>query len=156
MARLSHLDRKGKAKMVDVGVKDVTKREAIASSTVLMSPKIINLIRDKKIPKGDVLTTAKIAGILAAKQTHNLIPMCHPLPLEYIDIDFEVGAKSIVIEAYVKTTAKTGVEMEALTAASIAALTVYDMCKSVDKGIVISETKLLKKSGGKSGTYGRR
>lgn len=156
MRNFSHLDKSGKAKMVDVGAKAVTKREAIAQSSVLIKAEVIKLIKSKKIPKGDVLTTAKLAGILAAKQTHNLIPMCHPLPLEHIDIDFKVGAKSIVIKTCVKTTAKTGVEMEALTAALVAALTVYDMCKSVGKGIVISNTKLLKKTGGKSGRYERR
>ena len=151
--KFSHLDKKGKARMVDVSTKLITKREAVARGTVLVHPKIINLIKDKQIPKGDVLTTAKIAGILAAKKTHSLIPMCHPLPIEYIEIDFKLYSDKIIATSYVKTSAKTGVEMEALVAASIAALTIYDMCKSIDKGIIISQIKLLKKTGGKSGTY---
>lgn len=151
--KFSHLDKKGKAKMVDVSTKLITKREAVACGIVLVQPKIIDLIQDKQIPKGDVLTTAKIAGILAAKKTHSLIPMCHPLPIEYIEIDFKLYSDKIIVTSYVKTSAKTGVEMEALVAASIAALTIYDMCKSIDKGIIISQIKLLKKTGGKSGTY---
>ena len=151
--KFSHLDKKGKAKMVDVSTKLITEREAIARGIVLVQPKIIDLIQDKQIPKGDVLTTAKIAGILAAKKTHSLIPMCHPLPIEYIEIDFKLYSDKIIVTSYVKTSAKTGVEMEALVAAAIAALTIYDMCKSIDKGIIISQIKLLKKTGGKSGTY---
>ena len=156
VARFSHLDKKGKAKMVDVSGKGITKREAVASSTVLMKKKVVDLIKNKKVPKGDVLTTAKIAGILAAKETHNLIPMCHPLPIEHVKINFKIGQDRITIESIVKTTAKTGVEMEALTAASIASLTIYDMCKALDKGIVISKTRLLKKTGGKSRDYERK
>lgn len=149
----SHLDKKGKAKMVDVSNKGLTKREAIASSTLLIKKKIVDLIKSKKIPKGDCLTTAKIAGILAAKKTDNLIPMCHPLLLEHVEIDFKLGQNRITVVSNVKTTAKTGVEMEALTAVSIAALTIYDMCKALDKGIVISKIRLLRKTGGKSGDY---
>jgi len=155
-AGFSHLDRKGKAKMVDVSKKTKTRREAVACCTVLMKKKVIALIKDKKIPKGNVLTTAKIAGILAAKSTHNLIPMCHPLPIEYVEIDFKLYADRITVKSNVKTTAKTGVEMEALTAVSVASLTIYDMCKAVDKDIIISQIRLLKKTGGKSGDYERK
>lgn len=142
--------------MVDVGEKPVTRRKAKAAGRVKASRETITLIKDKKIPKGDCLTTAKIAGILAAKKTHELIPMCHPLPLECVEVDFELGEDFIDIVSTVQVTAKTGVEMEALTAVSVAALTIYDMCKSVDREIVISDIRLTEKTGGASGRYRRK
>lgn len=153
--KLTHIDESGDARMVDVGEKHFSKRIAIAEAVVELSPETFALLADNALPKGDALATAKIAGILAAKQTHALIPMCHPLPLSYVDVRFtpvEDEAK-IVIEAEARTTGQTGVEMEALTAAQVAALTVYDMCKAVQKDIVITGCRLLHKSGGKSGTY---
>jgi cyclic pyranopterin phosphate synthase len=121
-----------------------------------MKPETLRLVRDKKIQKGDVFEVARLAGIMAAKRTHDLIPLCHPLPLENVTIDFRVVGNSIEIIGEARVTAKTGVEMEALTAAAVAALTIYDMCKSAEKGIVISDIRLLEKSGGKSGTYMRK
>lgn len=144
----------GNFKMVDISSKDDTKREAIAQAVVLLRPETLEMIKDNKIPKGDVLATAKIAGIMAAKRTPELIPLCHPLEITYADIDFEfVNKKRILIKAKVSCIGKTGVEMEALAAASIAALTIYDMCKPIDREIVISDIMLLEKSGGKSGVY---
>lgn len=156
MAKLSHFDEQGASRMVDVGGKRATRRIARACATVTMKPETLRLVIDKKIQKGDVFEVARLAGIMAAKQTHNLIPLCHPLPLENVTVDFRVDDKSIEITSEARVTARTGVEMEALTAASVAALTIYDMCKSAEKGIVISEVKLLKKSGGKSGKYVRK
>jgi cyclic pyranopterin phosphate synthase len=155
--RFSHLDETGKLKMVDVSDKSVTRRSAKACCTVTMKPDTLKNILEEKIPKGDVFVCAKIAGILAAKKTHELIPLCHPLSIEHIDITFthSIDKGELLIVSEVIVTAKTGAEMEALTAASHAALTVYDMCKAVDRGIVISEIKLLEKSGGKSGTWKR-
>ena len=141
--------------MVDVGRKRSTRRVARACATVRMKPETLQLIIDKKIQKGDVFEVARLAGIMAAKQTHNLIPLCHPLPLENVKVDFQVVNASIEITAEARVTARTGVEMEALTAAAVAALTIYDMCKSAEKGIIISDIKLLEKSGGKSGRYKR-
>ena len=155
MAKLSHFDENGASRMVDVGTKRATRRVARASATVSMAPETLRLILDKKMQKGDVFEVARLAGIMAAKRTAGLIPLCHPLPLENVKIDFTTDANTIEIIAEARVTAKTGVEMEALTAVSVAALTIYDMCKSAEKGIVISDIKLLEKSGGKSGTYRR-
>ena len=141
--------------MVDISKKAVTLREALVQAHISLKPKTVNLIKAKKIPKGDCLTTAKCAGILAAKRVDELIPLCHPLPLEYVEINFKLEKKGIFITARCKTSAKTGVEMEAMVAASIAALTIYDMCKSIDRGAVINEIKLMEKTGGKSGRYKR-
>jgi cyclic pyranopterin phosphate synthase len=153
---LTHLDEKGSARMVDVGEKHNTQRVASAQAVVTMKPETLSLITSGDIPKGDVFSCARIAGIMAAKKTHELIPMCHPLPIDGITIDLTAEAPDKVrIISTVKCTYRTGVEMEALTGASVAALTVYDMCKAVDKGMEIGEIVLLKKSGGKSGDYVR-
>jgi len=155
MAELTHFDKKGRARMVDVSEKGVTLREAVASGEISMKPETFALIMKKKMKKGDVLEVARLAGIMAAKRTYELIPLCHPLSLTSVEISFYPDAKKsrITIESRVKVQAKTGVEMEALVAVSVAALTIYDMCKSVERGIVISDIKLLRKSGGKSGIY---
>jgi cyclic pyranopterin phosphate synthase len=157
MKKLSHVDTQGRARMVDVSTKQATVREAIAVGIVRMQPEVLHLIVAGQIPKGDVLATARLAGIMAAKRTPDLIPLCHPLPIASVKVEFtpDEAAGSIAIEARVKVEAKTGVEMEALTAVSVAALTIYDMCKAVDKGMVISDICLQKKTGGKSGTYVR-
>lgn len=141
--------------MVDVSGKADTKREAIARGAVFMLPETFRLIREKKVTKGDVLAIARVAGIMAAKRVGELIPLCHPLSITSVDIDFfpDEERSCIEIESRVSTTGKTGVEMEALTAVSIAALTIYDMCKAVDRGMAITDIRLMKKSGGKSGTY---
>jgi len=139
--------------MVDVSAKADTARTAIAQSQVLLTPAIVAAITDNNLPKGDLFATVRIAGIQAAKKCSDLIPLCHPLPLSKITVDIELQGDSLVITALCKTTGKTGVEMEALTAASVAALTVYDMCKGLDKGMVIRQTKLLEKTGGKSGDW---
>ncbi len=154
-AEFSHIDEDGGARMVDVGAKSPTQRAAIAQAEVRLSRETFQLLSEKALPKGDVLTTAKVAGILAAKQTHLLIPMCHPLPLSYVDIRFEPrqADSTVRIVAEARTADRTGVEMEALTAASVAALTIYDMCKAVQKDIVIDQVRLLKKTGGKSGDF---
>ncbi|MGK0184314.1 MAG: cyclic pyranopterin phosphate synthase [Verrucomicrobiales bacterium] len=144
--KLSHIDASGAASMVDVADKQVTRREAIATATITMEPETVALIAENGLPKGDVLAVARIAGIQAAKQTQHLIPLCHQLPLTFAGVEFELSEAAVVITTTVRTTAQTGVEMEALTAASIAALTVYDMCKAADKGMVISETQLLQKT----------
>lgn len=143
-------------KMVDIGDKEVTKREAVVEGFVSLKASTILAIERKKVPKGDVLETARLAGILAAKKTPSLLPLCHPIPIEYVDINFSITRNKINITTTVHGEAKTGMEMEALTATAVAALTIYDMCKPLDKGIVISGIKLLKKSGGKSGTYERK
>ncbi|MDC0000382.1 cyclic pyranopterin monophosphate synthase MoaC [Porticoccaceae bacterium] len=153
MSSLTHLNTKGEAHMVDVSDKADTARTAIAQSLVELTPAIVTAITDDNLPKGDLYATARIAGIQAAKKCSDLIPLCHPLPLSKITVDIELQGNSLVITALCKTTGKTGVEMEALTAASVAALTVYDMCKGLDKGMIIRETKLLEKSGGKSGDW---
>lgn len=152
---LSHFDASGNARMVDVGGKEITRRVAVAASEVLLSPKTFALLQQAALPKGDALLTSKIAGIMAAKRTAELIPMCHPLALSYVDVRFVVdeAASTIRIEAEAATDSKTGVEMEAMTAASVAALTLYDMCKAVQKDIVIKSTRLIHKSGGKSGIF---
>ncbi len=156
MAELSHFDEQGASRMVDVGNKRATRRVARAGGRVEMKPETLLLILDKKVQKGDVFEVARLAGIMAAKKTSDLIPLCHPLPIENVKIDFHPVGNSVEIIAEVKVTARTGVEMEALTAVSVAALTVYDMCKSAEKSIVISDIRLLEKSGGKSGKYKRK
>jgi cyclic pyranopterin phosphate synthase len=155
MSRLTHVDDKGKARMVDVSGKNVTLREAVASGAIFMKPETFRMVVNAEIAKGDVLGVAKIAGIMAAKKTSELIPLCHPLDITHVDIQFHLREKqnSITIEAAVKTLHRTGAEMEAMVAVTAAALTIYDMCKAVDRAMVISDIKLLKKSGGKSGTY---
>ena len=149
---LTHLDEQGNAKMVDVGDKDVTSREAVARGHVSIQPETLRLIKEGLMKKGDVLTIAQLAGIMGAKKTSELIPLCHPLPLDRVDVDLELdeAESRINITATAKTTARTGVEMEALTAVSVAALTLYDMCKSVDRGMRIEGVRLVKKSGGRS------
>ncbi|GAB4348647.1 MAG: cyclic pyranopterin monophosphate synthase MoaC [Candidatus Abyssubacteria bacterium] len=155
MTELSHFDEKGASRMVDVGAKTATRRTARARATVRMSPGTLRLIAHKKLKKGDVFEVARLAGIMAAKQTHHLIPLCHPLPIENVKLDFRAADNAVEIISEVRVTAKTGVEMEALTAVSVAALTIYDMCKSAEKGIVITDIALLEKTGGKSGHYKR-
>lgn len=153
---LTHLDSQGRANMVDVTEKSVTAREAIAQSRVRMRPETLALIQNGGHPKGDVFAVARIAGIQAAKRTHELIPLCHPLLLTSVKVELTAEAPdAVLIEARCKLAGQTGVEMEALTAASVAALTLYDMCKAVDKGMVIESTCLLSKQGGKSGDYQR-
>ena len=153
MSKLTHLNPSGEAHMVDVSAKADTLRTAIAQSQVELTAAIVAAITDDNLPKGDLYATARIAGIQAAKKCSDLIPLCHPLPLSKITVDIELQGNSLLITALCKTTGKTGVEMEALTAASVAALTVYDMCKGLDKGMIIRDTKLLEKSGGKSGGW---
>jgi len=154
--QLTHLDEKGRARMVDVGSKPHTERVAVAKCEITMRPETLALIQEGGIPKGDVLAVAQVAGIMAAKRTHALIPMCHPLLLTHVSIEFapneaENGCHLIEITATVKTTGKTGVEMESLTAVAVAALTIYDMCKAVDRAMHITNVRLVRKSGGKSG-----
>jgi cyclic pyranopterin monophosphate synthase len=155
MNRLTHLDATGNAHMVDVSDKHVTSRSATAKAQVLMQPETLTLILSGQAKKGDVLATARIAGIMAAKKTHELIPLCHPLLISKVSIDFIADEKSSSIEvsATVRVEGKTGVEMEALTACSVAALTLYDMCKAVDRAMKITDLRLTEKSGGKSGTF---
>lgn len=156
MQELSHFDESGASRMVDVGDKPVTRRMARASGLVRMAAETLALVRDKRAAKGDVLEVARLAGIMAAKRTPELIPLCHPLALESVAIDFSfVDEQTLRIEATVQVEAKTGVEMEALTAVSVAALTVYDMCKSVDRGMAIEQIQLEEKSGGRSGRWQR-
>ncbi len=142
----SHLDREGSARMVDVGEKTVVRRTATAGGRVLMSPETITLLRERALPKGDALNTARIAGVMAAKRTPDLIPLCHGLNLTHMDLDFTVMDDAVEITATARVSDRTGVEMEALTAVSVAALTIYDMCKAVDKGMVISDVRLLEKT----------
>ena len=155
MARLSHFDKEGKAAMVDVGAKPESERVAVARGRITMQPQTMALVKAGQMGKGDVLGVARLAGIMAAKRTAELIPLCHPLALTSIAVDLTLNEplSAVDIEAKVKLTGRTGVEMEALTAVSVAALTVYDMCKAVDRGMVISEIRLVHKSGGKSGSY---
>ncbi len=152
---LSHLDERGNARMVDVSAKDVTSREATARGRVVMLPETLAMIVEGRAPKGDVLATARIAGIMAAKRTHELIPMCHPLPISGVTVDLAPSdaGDAIEVTATVRVSGQTGVEMEALTAVSVAALTVYDMCKAVERGMRIEAVRLVAKSGGKSGDY---
>ena len=155
MTKLTHIDEHGSARMVDTSEKLVTARRAVASARVLMSAETISAIHDHTTPKGDPLETARLAGIMAAKRTHDLIPLCHPLPLTHIDVRAELQETGVYLESEVTTRAQTGVEMEALTAVSVAALTVYDMCKALDKRMTITDVRLEVKTGGKSGDYQR-
>ena len=155
MSELTHIDEHGRAKMVDTSTKEVTARRAVASARVLMSPPTVAAIRNNTTPKGDPLETARLAGVMAAKRTAELIPLCHPLPLTHVDVRAEIKDNGVYIEAEVSTKAQTGVEMEALTAASVAALTIYDMCKALDKSMTITDVRLELKTGGKSGDYRR-
>ena len=157
MNEFSHLDETGGISMVHVGAKRATVREAVAVATVRMQPATLKRLVDRALPKGDVLTTAKIAGVLAAKQTPALIPLAHPIALDSVDVTFDLDPKggTIEVRAIVRCEGKTGVEMEAMTACAVAALTIYDMCKSAEKGVVIDGLQLVRKSGGKSGTWER-
>lgn len=152
---LTHIDERGRARMVDVGPKPATRREAVAGCWVVMRPETLALIQTGGIPKGDVLATARLAGIMAAKHTWQLIPLCHPLPIDVVEVECrpDDAASAVEITATVRATARTGAEMEALTAATVAGLTIYDMCKAVDRGMHLEAVRLLRKSGGKSGTW---
>ena len=156
--RLTHFDSDGNAVMVDVSGKEVSERIAVANGSVIMQAATLKAILGKNIKKGDVLSVARLAGIMAAKRTHELIPLCHPLPLASVTLDLEpdIKRRAIDITATVKVTGRTGVEMEALTAVSVAALTVYDMCKAIDRGMRLNDIRLTRKSGGKSGTFSAR
>ena len=158
MKKLSHINSKGKAVIVDVSEKEITTRTAEAFAEVKVSKEIFNAIKKNEIAKGDVLTVAKLAGIQGAKKTSELIPLCHNIFISKIDVELKLNSKNKTVEIYsfAKTNSVTGIEMEALTAVSIAALTVYDMCKAIDKSMIISEIKLISKTGGKSGHYIRR
>ncbi len=153
--RLTHVDETGAAHMVDVSAKDVTRREAVATGRVLVRAEVVALLRGEGVPKGDALGVARVAGIMAAKRTPDLVPLCHPLAISGVAVDLEVADDAVQITATVRTTDRTGVEMEALTAVSVAALTVVDMVKSVDKNAQITDVRLESKTGGKSGTYRR-
>ena len=153
--RLTHVDESGAARMVDVSGKDVTAREAVAAGRVLVSPEVVALLRGAGVPKGDTLAVARLAGIMGAKQTPALIPLCHPLAISSATVDLEVADDAVEIVATVRTTDRTGVEMEALTAVAVAGLTVIDMVKAVDKRAAITDVRVLRKSGGKSGTFER-
>lgn len=153
MTQLTHLNSQGEAHMVDISSKQDTSRLALAQSIVDLTPPIVAAITDKTLPKGDLFATVRIAAIQAAKKCSDLIPLCHPLPLSKVTVDIALDKTQLVITVECKTTGKTGVEMEALTAASVGALTAYDMCKGIDKGMVISQVKLLEKTGGKSGEW---
>ncbi len=156
MSKLTHLDEQGRARMVDVSAKDVTRREARAGARLIMQSDTLDRIIAGDLPKGDVLAIARTAGIMAAKQTSSLIPLCHPLPLDNVSVSLERdGSDTLRIEATVFVTARTGAEMEALVAVSVAGLTVYDMCKAVDRGMELGEVVLIEKRGGKSGSYQR-
>ncbi len=158
-AKLTHLDEKGRARMVNVGRKAITEREAVAEGFVMLQAATLRAIAEEKVPKGEVLNTARVAGILAAKRCGELIPLCHPLPVESVEVEFDIPELEpegnvpvrLHVKATARITAKTGVEMEALTAVSIAALTIYDMCKGIDKSMVIDGVRLVKKTGGTSG-----
>src|SRR6266511_5804724 len=150
---LTHGDERGAARMVDVGAKPVTERRATARGMLALSSKTLALVRDGRTPKGDVLASARLAGIMAAKRTSDLIPLAHPLPITHASVDLAIEADGIAIEATVATTAQTGVEMEALTAVTVAGLTLYDMLKAVERGARITDVRLVEKSGGKSGEY---
>src|SRR5690242_19863637 len=151
--RLTHVDESGAARMVDVSGKEVTARVAVASGRVLVSPTVVALLRGEGVPKGDALGVARVAGIMAAKRTPDLVPLCHPLAISGVTVDLEVLDDAVAITATVRTADRTGVEMEALTAVSVAALTVVDMVKAVDKGAVITDVRIESKTGGKSGTW---
>lgn len=154
--RLTHVDSEGRSRMVDVSGKEATRRVARAEAFVEMSAATLKLLRANALPKGNPLETARIAGIQAAKKTSELIPLCHPLPLTHVDVEITVARDGVRLESTASTKAETGVEMEALTAAAVAALTLYDMCKAVEKGITIGKVRLLEKSGGKSGHWVRK
>ncbi|MCH7711570.1 MAG: cyclic pyranopterin monophosphate synthase MoaC [Proteobacteria bacterium] len=158
MAELTHFDAKGKSRMVDVSDKDETERIAVAAGSIVMAPDTMKLITEGGVKKGDVLSVARLAGIMGAKKTPDLIPLCHPLALNSVEVDLvcDPERNAVDITATCKVTGRTGVEMEALTAAAVAALTIYDMCKAVDRGMRITEIRLIHKSGGKSGTYDAR
>ncbi len=158
MAELTHFDAKGKSRMVDVSDKDETERVAVAAGSVVMAPDTMKLITEGGVKKGDVLSVARLAGIMGAKKTPDLIPLCHPLALDSVEVDLvcDPQRNAVDITATCKVKGRTGVEMEALTATAVAALTVYDMCKAVDRGMRITEIRLVHKSGGKSGTYDAR
>jgi cyclic pyranopterin phosphate synthase len=158
MKRLSHIDKQGRARMVDISRKQPSLRKAVARGTVSMNPGTLDLIHNGKVPKGDVLCVARIAGIMAAKRTSSIIPLCHPLNINMITVDFALNTKEsrIDIEATVKVNGQTGAEMEALSAVAAASLTIYDMCKAVDREMVISDVMLIEKRGGKSGTFRRK
>jgi cyclic pyranopterin phosphate synthase len=153
--KLTHLDSEGKARMVDVTAKAITSRRATAESFIRLSKKTLSLLQKGNLPKGNALETARLAGIMAAKRTYHLIPLCHPLLLTHVDVDAETGSDGVRFLATVRCSGSTGVEMEALTAAAVAALTLYDMVKAVEKGATIEKVRLLEKSGGKSGSYKR-
>jgi cyclic pyranopterin monophosphate synthase len=154
---LTHIDGRGRARMVDVGAKDETDRRARAEALVLMAPETLVLIEDEAVPKGDVIAAARLAGIMAAKRTHELIPLCHPLALSAVEVDIvkDEALPGLRVVAEARLRGRTGVEMEALVAASVAALTVYDMCKAVDRGMEVAQVRLLEKSGGRSGEWKR-
>jgi cyclic pyranopterin monophosphate synthase len=152
-SRLTHVDETGAARMVDVSGKGVTAREAVAAGRVLVSPQVVALLRGEGVPKGDALGVARVAGIMAAKRTPDLVPLCHPLAISGVTVDLEVADDAVLITATVRTSDRTGVEMEALTAVSVAALTVIDMVKAVDKAAVITDVRVLSKTGGKSGDW---
>jgi len=149
MSELSHLDDAGNARMVDVGAKEVTDRRAVARAEVRMAPATADAVRRGDAPKGEVIGTARLAGIQAAKRTSELIPLCHPLPLSFVDVTAEVGEDRVTLVAEARTSARTGVEMEAMTAAAVAALTVYDMVKGIERGVSVESVELLEKTGGK-------
>ena len=155
MDQLSHVDSEGRLRMVDTGEKQTTARRAVASARVVMTAQTVEALREHRTPKGDPLEAARLAGIMAAKRTSDLIPLCHPLPLTHIDVKAVIEETGVALEAEVSTNAQTGVEMEALTAVSVAALTIYDMCKALEKGMTITDVRLESKTGGKSGTYVR-
>ena len=156
MSKLSHIDDDGRLRMVDTSSKTATTRHAVASARVLMSSETVQAVREHTTPKGDPLEAARLAGIMAAKKTADLIPLCHPLPLTHVDVQARIEDEAVYLESSVSTNAQTGVEMEALTAVSVAALTIYDMCKALDKGMIISDLRLESKTGGKSGDYFRK
>ena len=153
--KLTHLDEAGRVHMVDVSAKDVTQRLATVRGEIIMAPETVRLIVDNQVAKGNVLETARLAGIMAAKRTAELIPLCHPLNLTAVDVEFTVGADRIKVETQARVADRTGVEMEALIAATVALLTIYDMCKAVDRGMIIGQVRLQEKSGGRSGHYKR-
>jgi cyclic pyranopterin phosphate synthase len=153
MDQLSHVDNEGRIKMVNTSDKPATTRQAVASARVLMSQATVTAVQHHRTPKGDPLEAARLAGIMAAKRTAELIPLCHPLPLTHVDVQAKIEDYGVHLESSVSTNAQTGVEMEALTAVSVAALTIYDMCKALDKAITISDIRLERKTGGKSGDY---
>jgi len=155
MSQLTHIDDEGKLKMVDTTEKSITARRAVASGRVIMSPETVAAVKAHQTPKGDPLEAARLAGIMAAKRTAELIPLCHPLALTHVDVQATIEASGVYLLAEVTTNAQTGVEMEALTAVSVAALTIYDMCKALDKSMTITDIRLETKTGGKSGDYQR-